>query len=161
LEWRAQRLDEPECQVVGQSADVVVRLDVRRAGAAARFDHVGVERALDQELDVAGGRYLARCTLESANELAANDLALLLRVDDAGRRTEEAGGGLKDFGLDPGRRDVVLLDLLALAGSQQAVIHEDARHLVTDGFVYECRRDRRVDASGQPADDLLVADLLP
>ncbi len=35
LEQRAQRLDELELQVVGQPADVVVRLDRRRAGAAA------------------------------------------------------------------------------------------------------------------------------
>ena len=51
LEQRAQRLDQLELQVVGQAADVVVRLDVGRAGAAAGLDDVGVERALDEELD--------------------------------------------------------------------------------------------------------------
>ena len=51
LEQRAQRLDELELQVLGQPADVVVRLDVGRAGAATGLDDVGVERALDEELD--------------------------------------------------------------------------------------------------------------
>ena len=49
LEQRPQRLHELELEVVGQPADVVVGLDRRRAGAAARLDHVGVERALDEE----------------------------------------------------------------------------------------------------------------
>ena len=56
LEQRAQRLDQRELQVVRQPADVVVGLDVRGAGAAAGLDHVRVERALHQELDVAARR---------------------------------------------------------------------------------------------------------
>ena len=52
LEQQPQRLDELELQVVGQAADVVVALDVGRAGAAAGLDDVGVQRALDQEVDV-------------------------------------------------------------------------------------------------------------
>ena len=51
LEEGAQRLDELELQVFGEPADVVVRLDVRGAGAAARLDDVGVERALHEEPD--------------------------------------------------------------------------------------------------------------
>ncbi len=92
LEQRAERLDEFERHVLGQAADVVVRLDVRRAGTAAGLDDVGVERALDEELDLArvgvrrrgiGAGFehegLGR-RLERADELAADDLALLLRV---------------------------------------------------------------------------------
>ena len=52
LEQRAQRLDQRELEVVGQAADVVVRLDVGGAGSPARLDDVGVERALDQEGDL-------------------------------------------------------------------------------------------------------------
>ena len=51
LEQGAQRLDELELQVFGQPADVVVALDVGGAGAAARLDDVGVERALHEEVD--------------------------------------------------------------------------------------------------------------
>ena len=83
-----------ELQVVGQPADVVVRLDVRRAGAAAGLDDVGVERALHEELDALAvgrgvGDDLAPGGLEDADELAADDLALLLGVGDAGERVEE------------------------------------------------------------------------
>ena len=55
LEQRPQRLDQLELQVVGQTADVVVGLDVRRPGAAAGLHHVGVERALHQERDLVAG----------------------------------------------------------------------------------------------------------
>ena len=94
LEQRAQRLDQRELQVVGQAADVVVGLDVRGAGAAAGLDDVRVERALHEELDRlavrAGlGDDLARGLLEDADELAADDLALLLGVGDAGQRLQE------------------------------------------------------------------------
>ena len=52
LEQVAERLDELEAEFLGQAADVVVQLDVGgRAGVAvAGFDHVGVERALGEEL---------------------------------------------------------------------------------------------------------------
>src|SRR3954471_13384408 len=73
LEERAQRLDELELQVVRQAADVVVRLDRRRAGAAARLDDVRVQRALHEVLGVAELRGLL---LEDADELGADRLAL-------------------------------------------------------------------------------------
>ena len=72
----------------GQAADVVVRLDLRGdAVVAARLDHVGVERALDEEAHVAE---LAGLLLEDADELLADDLALRLGVADAGELREEA-----------------------------------------------------------------------
>ena len=51
LEQRPQRLDELEVHVLGQAADVVVRLDRGRlaAVAAAGLDDVGVQRALHEE----------------------------------------------------------------------------------------------------------------
>ena len=164
LEQRAQRLDERELQVVGQPADVVVALDVGRAGAAAGLDDVGVERALHEELDVlavrAGlGDDLARRLLEDPDELAADDLALLLGVADAGERGEELLGRVDDLQLHAGGGDEVPLDLLGLARAQQAVVDEHAGQLVADRALHERRGDRRVDAAGQPADDLLAADL--
>src|SRR3954466_7081243 len=53
LEQRAQRLDQLELKVLGEPADVVVRLDRRRARAAARLDFFRVERALHQVARVA------------------------------------------------------------------------------------------------------------
>ena len=83
-----------ELQVLGQPAHVVVALDVGGAGAATALDDVGVQRALDQELDLltvgAGlGDDLGGGVLEDPDELAADDLALLLGVGDAGERVEE------------------------------------------------------------------------
>ena len=59
LEEHAQRLDQLEVHVLGQAADVVVRLDLRGGAVRLpRLDHVGVERALHQEAHVAERRGL-------------------------------------------------------------------------------------------------------
>ena len=52
------------------------------------------------------------------------------------------------------------LDLLALVQAQQPGVDEDAGELVADRAMHERRRDRRVDAAGQSADHLRVADEL-
>ena len=137
LEQRPKRLNELEPQVLGEAADVVVALDVRRAGAAAGLDHVGVERPLHQELDgvAVAARLvddLPRRGFEHPDELAADDLALRLRVGDAGERVEEALARVDDLEPDAGSRDVVPLDLLGLAGAQQAMVDEDTGELAAD-----------------------------
>ncbi len=76
-----------------------------------------------------------------------------------GQRAEEPVRRVDHLEPDPGRRDVVLLDLLGLARAQQPVVDEDAGELVADGLVHERRGDRRVDPAGEAADHLLVADL--
>src|SRR5690606_9747737 len=87
LEEQPQRLDEVEVEVLGEAADVVVRLDRRGAVAvAARLDHVGVQGALHEE---AGVLELARLLLEDADELLADDLALALGLGDTGEALEE------------------------------------------------------------------------
>ena len=89
LEQVAQRLDQLEPQVGRQPADVVVGLDLLgglglRGG---RLDDVRVERALGQEVDPPE---LGGLLLEDPDELVADDLALLLRVLDAGQAGQEA-----------------------------------------------------------------------
>ena len=64
--------------------------------AAAGLDHVGVERALDEEarvLAVASGE-LRRLLLEDADELGADHLALGLGLGDAAQPLEEARLGV-------------------------------------------------------------------
>ena len=90
LEQVAQRLDELEVHVVGEAADVVVRLDVRVV-AAARLDDVGIQRALHEEARVAE---IARGFFEHADEQLADDLALALGIDDVVERAEEPVGRL-------------------------------------------------------------------
>ena len=74
LEQVAERLDQLEAELLRQAADVVVRLDRRRraVGGAAALDHVGVERALGQELGVLDA---LRLVLEHVDEHVADDLA--------------------------------------------------------------------------------------
>ena len=97
--------------------------------------------------------------LEGANELLADDLALLLRLAHALERGEEVLGSIHGDELDAGGLDEVMLDLLGLALTQQTVVHEHAGQLVADGLVHQRGGDGGVDAAGQAADHLCVADL--
>ena len=72
--------------VIRQAADVVVALDDGRI-ARAGLDNVGIDRALGEEL-----RHPAELFglfLKDADELRADDLALVLRIGDARERREE------------------------------------------------------------------------
>ena len=81
-----ERLDELKLEVLGQAADVVVRLD-RLHGLGAAFDDVRIDGSLSQQFDALE---LARLFLKHADEFRADDLALLLRIADAGEFIEEA-----------------------------------------------------------------------
>ena len=75
---------------------------------------------------------------------------------DALEPREEAVGGV-----DVDERDVEVAlerldDLGRLVLAQQAVVDEDAGELVADRLVDEQRRDRRVDAAGERAEDALL-----
>ncbi len=101
----------------------------------------------------------ARLLLEDADERLADALALDLGILDAGELLEEAIARV-----DVHERDAEVVaeladDLLALALAHQPVIDEDAGQLVADGAVHEQRRDGAVDAAGEAAEHLLVADL--
>ena len=130
----------------------MVALDVGGAGAAAGLDHVGVERALHQELDVAA-RALGTISRAAASKTRMNSRPMILRFcsgsvtpASAARNRSAASTTLS---LIPGGRDVVALDLLGLARAQQPVVDEHAGELVADGPVHQRRRHRRVDAAGQ------------
>ena len=90
LEQLAQRLDELHVHALGQAADIVVALDRDRGAAGERhaLDHVGIERALGQEV---GAADLLRLRLEHVDEQPADGLALGLRV--ATRRRARRGTG--------------------------------------------------------------------
>ena len=90
----------------------------------------------------------------------ADDLALLLRLAHTLQGGEEVFGGVHGDELDAGRLDEIMLDLLGLALAQQTVVHEHAGELLADGLMHQSRRDGGVDAAGQAANHLCVADLL-
>ena len=156
LEQHPQRLHELEVDLLGQAADVVVRLDLgRHARVAAGLDHVRVERALDEVRRRPRPRpgEPPRLLLEDADELLPDPATLLLRLLDPLEPGEEA---LARVHVDERHVEMMaerLHDLLGLALAQQAVVDEDAGEPVADRLVDEQGRDGRVDAAGEPADD--------
>ena len=98
--------------------------------------------------------------LEHADELATDDLALELRIDDVGEEAEEPLLRVHHLEVDTGGLDEVALHLLGLALAQQAVVDEHAGQLVADRTLDESGGHRGVDAAGEAADDPLVAHLL-
>ena len=117
----------------------MVRLDGDRRPARKRhaLDHVGIERALRQEVGAAELRLLL---LEDLDEEPPDGLALRLGVGDAGQRVEE-----QRLGLDVDQWDVVAVakqrhHLLPLGQPQQAVVDEHAGELLADRLVDQRRR---------------------
>ena len=80
-----QRLAELEVHLLGQSADVVMALDDLARDVQA-LDAVGVDGALGQPLGISN---LLGFGIEHLDEVAADDLALLLRLGDTGEVSEE------------------------------------------------------------------------
>ena len=116
----------------------------------ADLDDVRVERALGQEVDPAE---LGRLLLEDPDELVADDLALLLRVLDAGQAGEEPFARIDHHEVHP---EVALeghAQQLRLLLAHQAVVDVDAGQPVADRAMDERGRDRRVDAARERADD--------
>ena len=116
---------------------------MRLAGlAAGRFDHVGVDRALRQPFGVGA---LLGFGLEDFDELAADDLALLLGVGNALQVPHELLGGVD---VDDAHAEVAgkgTHHLLGFVEAQQAVVDEYAGQLVTDGAMQQRGNDRGID----------------
>ena len=131
----------------------MVRFDHAFLGVA--LDDVGVDGALKEEVHFAEfGRFF----LEDADEFLADDLAFLFGVVDARQLSQETFPGVDhdEVHLEGLLED--LLDGFRLVLAHEAVVDEDAGQLVADGAVDERRTDRAVDAAGEGAEDLLVAD---
>ena len=134
----------------------MVGLDGRGPGAAARLDHVRVESALNEEVNVIEAVCLL---LEDADEFGPDELALALRIRHTGQPGQKAVSGV-----DRHQRHLEVVaeggdDLLALVLAHQAVIDEHAGETVSDGAVNEQRGDTRVDSAREPADGLPIPDL--
>src|SRR5690606_1115374 len=88
LEEFAQRLDQLELHALGQTADIVVRLDRHRraTGEGYALDYIGIERALRQEIHLAD---FFRFLVEDIDEKLADDLALLFGIGFSLERIEE------------------------------------------------------------------------
>ena len=157
LEETAQGLDDLlEIHMVGKPANVVVALDDDALAADAGFHHVGVDGALREEIDAAE---LFGLRFKDADELLADDLALALRLGDAGELGEKTL--LRVHAHDAHAEAVVhgALDLIALVLAQQAVIDKDAGELFADRAVEERGGHGAVHAAGERQQHLAAADL--
>ena len=159
LEQLAQRLQQRHVHLFRQAAHIVVALDHARGAARGGhgLDHVGVQRALREKVEVA---QLLGLRLEHVNEHRADGLALFLGVALA-----REGGKELILGVGINEVDVEVvaehsLHQFGLALAQQPVVHEHAGEPVADGAVDERRGHARIDAAAQAAQHLLVlADL--
>jgi hypothetical protein len=156
LEQFAQRLDQAELHVFRQAADIVVALDhMRLAGlAAGRLDHVRVDRALRQPLRVGE---LLRLLVEDLDEQVADDLALGFRdprprsLRNIGRRRSRAGPSR------PCSANIAITWSPSFSAAGRC--RRTRRSAVADRAMQQRGDDRGIDATGQPQDDLVVADL--
>ena len=139
-------------------------LDVCRARSATGFHDVGVQRPLDQKIDTATrSRFLddlAGGIFEHPDELAPDDLSLRLGLLDALERVQEALPRIHGHQPNVGGSDKIALHLLNLSCSQQAMINEDARQLLSDGSLHESGGDGRVDSPRQATDNSRVPHLI-
>jgi hypothetical protein len=97
--------------------------------------------------------------VEDLDEGVADDLALLLRVRDAGEPVRNCSSASTRITRTPMCAGEGGHDLVALAEAQQAVVDEHAGELVADGPVQQRRHHGGVDAAGQAQQHLVVADL--
>ncbi|MNB97988.1 hypothetical protein D3C75_452290 [compost metagenome] len=112
----------------------MVRFDDVRftGGRGRRFDHVWVDGALRQPLHVFQTQ---RLLVEHFHEHAANDFTLRFRIVLARQRSQET---LFAFNVNDVQAEVVakhVHNLFSFVQTQQAVIHEDAGQVFTDGAV--------------------------
>src|SRR5229473_1283124 len=81
-----QGFNQREGHLLRQPPDIVVRLDCRRRSLNRnRFNHIRVQRSLDQIADLAlrfASLQLLRLLGEHRDELSSDNLALLFRVPD-------------------------------------------------------------------------------
>ena len=156
LEEETQGLDDAEVHLLGESADVVMRLDGGgRSVDRYALDDVGIDCALGEP---ARSLYLLCLLVEDLYEVAAYDLALALGVGDAGKVGVEALAGVDATNVEThvliGGEHVGELVL-----AEQAVVDEDAGEVGADGAVEQDGGHGGVDATGKAEDHAVVADL--
>src|SRR5664280_276889 len=158
FEW----LDQLELHEVGQAADIVMALDgLRRPAHRARLDHVGIQRALHQPIDFAVQLLDAvRLFLEDRDELVADDLALLLRLADAGQLAEEAFAGVHRVNIEAEFLAQVLLHGDELVLPQHTIVDEDAGQLIANRAMHQFGCNRGIHAARQTANHAALTDRL-
>ena len=121
-----------------------MRFDGHRwaARGTRRFDHVRIESALRQKLDIA---QFPRLGVEHVDKDSTDPFALFFGVGNPFEHRQKQLAGVamnkRDVKVAPEKVDY----LVRLAQTQQAGIDKDAGQLVVDRLVQQHRRDRRID----------------
>ena len=134
----------------------MVTLDDGALAAQTGLHHVGIDGALGKEVHSAD---LLGLLLKHADEFLADDLALALRLGDAGQLGQKARAGVDTANVHVELVLHHLLHLIALVLAQQAVIHEDAGQLIAHGALQQGSGHGAVHAAGQGQQHAAVADL--
>ena len=127
--------------------------------APARLDHVRIDRALREPLAPPFGE-LGRFALEHVDEQAADDLALLLGVGDAGERRQELVAGIDvDRRARRGCARTCRITCVGLVLAQQAVVDEHAGQPVADRAWISAAATDESTPPDRPRMHLVAADL--
>src|SRR6185312_9853197 len=159
FEQLAQRLEQLQTHLGGEAADVVVALDDRgRPFDRHRFNDVGVERSLHQEVRLERRRRL----FEDFNEDLADDLSLLFRIGNALQRPQELGPGIHGQQVQTELIAHRPLHFYEFIFAQQSVVDEHAGQAIADGPVYQGGGNAGIHAPAQAADrSSLLPHLVP
>ena len=134
----------------------MVALNDRRI-AGAGFDDIGIDGTLHQIIHLTD---LLGLRLKDPDKLLANDLALALRLTDAGQLAQE-----QLFRIGADKVDIPLLEgflhLIALVETHEAMIHKYAGQLIAHSFGHQSRRYGGIHAAGQRQQHLAATDLFP
>ena len=155
LAEQSQRLDNFKIHMLGQSSDVVGRLDRgRRTIDRTGLDHVGIDRPLPQPpypFDADG------LLVEDLHEIAADDLAFALRIGHAPQIAQETVTGLDALDVEP-HTFIGFQHAPELVLAQQTRIDENTVEVPADRPVEQHRRHRGIHAARKPQNDPFVAD---
>ena len=132
LEQPLQGLAQLQVHLLGQSTHVVVALDDLTRDVE-RLDAVGINGALSEPTGIGN---LTSLSIEHLDEVAADNLTLLLRVGNACQVAKELLGGI-DTNHVQTKHFVVVHDLLELVLAQHAVVDEDTGEALTNGLVQQ------------------------
>ena len=120
-----------------------MRLDHSGFSAESRFNHIGIDRSLSEEIN---GTDLLGLFLENADELFSDDLALAFGFTDSGQFVQKELLGVDANELHGIFRED-FLDLVAFVLAHQAMVHEHACEVLTDGLGHEGGRYGAVDSA--------------
>src|SRR5271156_4737130 len=129
---------------------------LRWAFDGRRFDHVGIESSLHQPGDGGAGLLVLEdvdCLLiEYLDKFAADDLALLFRIEHSCQPGEKAVARVHSDQPQTELVAHVLLHLREFVLAQDTIIHKNTGEAVADGALHQHRGNRGIDPSGKSTD---------